>query len=65
MGKILYDIKKYDKAILCYDKVLEKDGESLDALINKGHALFHLKRYSESYLYYDKALKITTSYSLL
>ncbi len=65
MGNILYHLKRYDEAISYYDKVLERDAEFLDALVNKGHALNHLKRYDEANSYYDKALKQTTGYSLL
>lgn len=65
MGTILYRLKKYDNSISYYDKVLENNAESVDALINKGHALFNLKRYYEAYSYYDKALQLTTGYSLL
>ncbi len=65
MGNIWYRFKRYDEAISYYDKVLERDAEFLDALVNKGHALNHLKRYDEANLYYDKALKQTLGKSLL
>lgn len=75
MASILYRLKRYNEANSYYDKVLERDAESLDALVNKGHALNHLaseghalyrlKRYDEANSYYDKALKQTTGYSLL
>ena len=65
MGNMLYRLEIYEEALSCYDKVLEKDAESLDALINKGHALFNLKIYEEAISCYDKALKLTTGYSLL
>ena len=65
MGTILYHLKRYNEAISYYDKVLEKDVESLDALINKGRALNNLKRCAEANLCFDKALIQTTGYSLL
>jgi len=57
MGSILYRLKRYDEAISYYDKVLEKDPEFPEVLINKGHALNQLKRYDEAISYYDKVLE--------
>jgi len=67
MGSILYRLKRYNEAISYYDKVLERDAESLDALVNKGnalnhlasegHALYRLKRFDEAISYYDKVLE--------
>ncbi|MDY2883020.1 MAG: tetratricopeptide repeat protein, partial [Romboutsia timonensis] len=40
--------KKLDKAIECFDAVIEKNNRNLDAYFNKGLCLFILKRFDEA-----------------
>jgi tetratricopeptide (TPR) repeat protein len=58
LGNIYSNRQKYDKAIVYYDRLLERNPEDEVALANKGHAFFHLDRFSEALACIDKALEI-------
>jgi tetratricopeptide (TPR) repeat protein len=58
LGNIYSNRQKYDKAIVYYDRLLERNPEDEVALANKGHAFFHLGRFSEALACIDKALEI-------
>jgi tetratricopeptide (TPR) repeat protein len=58
LGNIYSNRQKYDKAIVYYDRILERNQEDEVALANKGHAFFHLGRFSEALACIDKALEI-------
>jgi tetratricopeptide (TPR) repeat protein len=58
LGNIYSNRQKYDKAIVYYDSLLERNPEDEVALANKGHAFFHLGRFSEALACSDKALEI-------
>ena len=44
-GNSYYDIKDYNKAINCFDKVLQIHPKYINALNNKGKAYSNLKEY--------------------
>jgi tetratricopeptide (TPR) repeat protein len=47
---------EYEKALKCYDKVLQKDQNNIKALIDKGVTLQNLGNLKESLSLYDRAL---------
>ena len=50
--------KKLDKAIVCFDAVIEKNNRNLDAYFNKGLCLFILKRFDEAKDLFKKCILI-------
>ena len=50
--------KKFEDAVLQYEKILQKDPRDLSALNNKGYALSKLKRYDASIECYNRSLQI-------
>jgi tetratricopeptide (TPR) repeat protein len=58
LGNIYSNRQKYEKAIVYYDILLERNPEDSVALSNKGHAFFHLGGFSEALACIDKALEI-------
>lgn len=63
-GKILYNLKKYYKALKVFDKAINVDKEKnkgkTDALIGKGNIFFNLEMYKHALEMYDEALPIDT-----
>src|SRR5215831_8359714 len=57
-GNEFYYNKEYDKAIECYDKILEIDSKYIDAWYNKGLSFDNLEKYYEAIECYDKILEI-------
>jgi len=47
-GLALYNLRKYDKAIKCFDKAIRINPEYADAWISKGLALHRLGKYDEA-----------------
>jgi serine/threonine protein kinase len=60
-GLSLYNLGRFDEAILCYNKALEIDPRETIAWSNKGLSLHKLGRFDEAILCYDKALEIDQS----
>ena len=50
--------KKFEDAVLQYEKILQKDPRDLSALNNKGYALSKLKRYDAAIECYNRSLQI-------
>lgn len=59
-GISLVALKRYEKALNCYDKALQIDPQSPVVWDNKGNALLNLRRYAEALDCYDKALTIVS-----
>jgi tetratricopeptide (TPR) repeat protein len=57
-GNSLFNDRKFDEAIQCYDKVLELDPAFKRAWNNKGFALALLGKHGEAIQCYDKALEL-------
>jgi tetratricopeptide (TPR) repeat protein len=57
-GNSFCHLKKYDKAMNCYDKALEIDYKNFNALNNKGYAFMTIGDFIKAQKYFDKALKI-------
>jgi tetratricopeptide (TPR) repeat protein len=54
-----YDgLGEYEKAIECFDRVLEVDKNDEFAWTSKGSALYSLKRYDDAVSCFDRALEI-------
>ena len=54
----LYDKQRYDKAIQCYDKVLEINPRYAEAWYNKGNAYFDMNKYDEAIKYIIKSISL-------
>ena len=50
--------KKFEDAVLQYEKILQNDPQDLSALNNKGYALSKLKRYDAAIECYNRSLQI-------
>ena len=57
-GKALYEQKKYDEAIQCFNKAIELNPSYELAWNNNGTTLYMLKRYKEAIKCFDEVLKI-------
>ena len=56
-GIALYNLKRYEEAIVAYDLALRFNPQDADAHNNKGCTLYELKRYEEALAAYDLALR--------
>ncbi len=56
-GNVLQELKRFDEAIECYDKVLRIKKDAL-TYYNRGSALKELKRFDESLASYEQAINI-------
>jgi predicted O-linked N-acetylglucosamine transferase (SPINDLY family) len=56
-GNVLQELKRFDEAIGCYDKVLRIKKDAL-TYYNRGSALKELKRFDESLASYEQAINI-------
>jgi tetratricopeptide (TPR) repeat protein len=61
-GNALQGLKRYEDALICYDKALSLRPNYHDALRNKGHALQELRCYEDALICYDKALSLQPIY---
>ena len=50
--------KKFEDAVLQYEKILQNDPQDLSALNNKGYTLSKLKRYDAAIECYNRSLRI-------
>jgi tetratricopeptide (TPR) repeat protein len=57
-GNTLFEETKYEEAIACYDRVLEKDPKNKWAWINKGSALAELTKHEDAILCFEKAVEM-------
>ena len=49
---------KYNEAILCFDKAIERKPDDRTAWFNKGNVLYNLGRYDEAILCFDRVIEI-------
>jgi len=54
---------QFNKSILLLDKILEKDPNEKNVLVNKGICFSQLGNYDEAISYYDKVLDINPNFS--
>ncbi len=57
-GRTLYNLGRYDDAIMCYDKAIGIDPDNADSWNNKGRAMYFLGRYYEAITSLNKAIEI-------
>ncbi len=57
-GQSLYELGRYEDALITVDKVLADYPDSVEALELRGNTLQRLKRYDEALVSYDQALHI-------
>ncbi|MCL0095055.1 tetratricopeptide repeat protein, partial [Dehalococcoidia bacterium] len=62
-GDALYDLKKYEDAIHCYDTILQIKPKRADVWLRKAFALRKLGKYQDAIDSFDKALKIDAKFS--
>jgi len=58
LGLAYFDQGMHAHAIACFDKAIEADARSVEALVLKGDALLSMGRLKESEEYFNKALLI-------
>jgi tetratricopeptide (TPR) repeat protein len=58
-GQSLFDMKNYQEAIGCFDRILRENTTNLEALANKGHCNGKLGRYQEAIACYNRVLEMT------
>ena len=58
-GNSFFDEGKFQNAISCYDKIIEKEPKNLSAWLNKGASLSELGKLEEAIVCYDKVLDLT------
>ena len=59
-GNALLELKRYEEAVPCFDRVLEMRPNSM-AWYKKGLCYYHLKRYEEAIACFDRALAACTN----
>jgi tetratricopeptide (TPR) repeat protein len=58
LGKYKEGVEYFNKAIECYNKIIEINPEDANAWNNKGLALYNLEKYKEAIECYDKAIEV-------
>lgn len=58
LGNAFLSMKKYEKAIEFYDKAINLNPKSKEALNNKGTALYYLGRYNLALKHFDEVINI-------
>ena len=54
----MYNLKRYQEAVVCYDKVIELNPNDFSAFNNKGHCLANLKKYEDAIQCFDKSIHL-------
>jgi predicted O-linked N-acetylglucosamine transferase (SPINDLY family) len=63
LAYVLACLKRYDEALIHYEKALQISPEYAEAWSNTGVILYNLKRYDEALIHYEKALQISPEYA--
>jgi tetratricopeptide (TPR) repeat protein len=63
-GQSLLHLDQPEKALVCFDEVLEIDPRNTEAFVKKGAALEKLKRLEDAVVCYDRALAVDDSMTL-
>ena len=62
-GSLLWEMGKYEQAILEYNRVLKLDPSSAKGYNNRGNVKLDMKRYRAAILDYNNAIQLVASYS--
>ena len=57
-GLSLVNMDEYEKAVECFDKVIEMDDDFADAWHNKGLSFGNMEKYEKAVECFDKAIEI-------
>src|SRR5262249_25107298 len=57
-GGILVHLRRYEDAVVCFDKALALSPDFFEALVNRGMALAELKRFEEAALTFEKVVRL-------
>ena len=55
-GQAYFDEEEYEKAIKCYDQIIEEDPDYVLALLNKCASLYNLNKKNSAKIFFDKYL---------
>jgi len=58
MGNFLFDSRRYDDALIYYQKALEVRPNAIDVLVDVGVSHFNMQRFEQAKIYFNKALTI-------
>lgn len=64
-GVSLYNLGKYEEALIAYDKAIEINPKYFEAWNYKGTVLYNLGRYEEALIAYNKAIDIDNENSVI
>ncbi len=59
----LINLKRFEEAIVCFDKAIELNPNDIEALNNKGASLDYLKRHDEAIECFNKCLELDSNHS--
>ena len=60
----MFELKKYEEAILSYNQAIAIDPKNEYTLNNKGVVLYELKKYDEAILLYNRALELNPIFEI-
>ena len=63
-GDVLYNLKRYEEALVAYEQAIRLDPNYVLAYDNKGDALYRLKRYEEALVACEQAIRLDPNYVL-
>jgi tetratricopeptide (TPR) repeat protein len=63
-GIALYDLKRYDEALVAYEQAIRLDPNFAIAYYGKGVALRNLKRYDEAIAAYEQAIRLDPNFAI-
>ena len=62
-GNTLRQLKRFDEALLSYDRALSLRPDYAEALCNRGVTLHQLRRFEDALLSYDRAIAVQPDYA--
>lgn len=62
-AKALRELKRFDEALICYDRIIEIAPASKESWCYKGDFLFFMEKYEEAIPCYEKAIEIDPAYT--
>jgi len=59
---VLYNLKRYEEALVSFDRAIELDASYPQAWALRGVVLYYLKRYEEALVSFDRAIELDDNY---